>query len=161
MPRPSRWWLQHRTSPEAWLARFFLPSKSFDIRLTRKFLPKSDRASRPAKNKTNKLHYRIMEKPGVFTQWWLQSPKMAAGPKVRAGFILEPVKGIYEKIALLKHGVQLKEFKLTAKRWHVVMERPMARGGDPLTLGALSSSAAAPKTTKTRTKVIRNSIPNP
>jgi hypothetical protein len=37
----------------------------------------------------------------------------------------------------------------------------MASGADPLTLGALTSSAAAPKTTKTRTKVMRNSIPNP
>jgi hypothetical protein len=36
---------------------------------------------------------------------------------------------------------------LTAKRWQVVMERPMARGAEPLTLGALSASAAAPKTT--------------
>ena len=50
---------------------------------------------------------------------------MAAGPKVLAGFMLDPVKG-------------------TAKRWQVVMDNPIAKGADPLTLGALCSSAAAP-----------------
>jgi hypothetical protein len=62
---------------------------------------------------------------------------------------------------LAKAGPKSIYLKLTAKRWQVVIESPMASGADPLTLGALRSSAAAPKTTKTRTKVMRNSIPNP
>ena len=56
--------------------------------------------------------------------------------------MLEPVKGM-------------------ANKWQVVMERPMARGADPLTLGLLLPSAAEAKTTKTRTKVMKNSMPNP
>ena len=51
--------------------------------------------------------------------------------------------------------------RLTANRWQVVMESPMASGADPFTLGVLSLSAAAAKTTKTKTNVIKNSIPNP
>ena len=46
-----------------------------------------------------------------------------------------------------------------AKRWQVVMERPMARGALPFTFGALLSSAAAAKTVRTSTIVIRNSMP--
>ena len=46
-----------------------------------------------------------------------------------------------------------------ANRRQVVMDRPMARGGDPLTLAALLSSAAAPNTTRTSTIVIMNSMP--
>ena len=49
--------------------------------------------------------------------------------------------------------------RLTAKRWQVVMESPIANGADPLTLGALCSSAADAYTTNTRTNVIKNSIP--
>merc|ERR1711953_1118752 len=41
------------------------------------------------------------------------------------------------------------------------MDRPMARGADPLTLGVLLSSAAEAKTTNTKTKVMKNSMPNP
>ena len=37
----------------------------------------------------------------------------------------------------------------------------MARGAEPFTFMALFSSAAAAKTTNTRTKVISNSIPKP
>ena len=59
-------------------------------------------------------------------------------PKDLAGFMLEPVKGM-------------------ANKWQVVIERPMAKGADPLT--SLFSSAAAAKTTKTRTKVMKNSMP--
>ena len=54
---------------------------------------------------------------------------------------------------------KLQATELTANRWQVVMDSPIARGADPLTLGALSSSAAAAKTTNTSTKVIRNSMP--
>ena len=49
--------------------------------------------------------------------------------------------------------------RLTAKRWQVVMESPIANGADPLTLGALCSSAADAYTTNTRTNVMKNSIP--
>merc|ERR1712241_462306 len=41
------------------------------------------------------------------------------------------------------------------------MDRPMAKGADPLTLGVLLSSAAEAKTTNTKTKVMKNSMPNP
>ena len=50
---------------------------------------------------------------------------------------------------------------LTANRWQVVIDNPMARGAEPLTFMALFSSAAAAKTTNTRTKVINISIPKP
>ena len=60
-------------------------------------------------------------------------------PKDLAGFMLEPVKGM-------------------ANKWQVVMDRPMARGADPLTLGVLLSSAAEAKTTNTKTKVMKNSM---
>ena len=63
-------------------------------------------------------------------------------PKDLAGFMLEPVKGM-------------------ANKWQVVMDRPMAKGADPLTLGVLLSSAAEAKTTNTKTKVMKNSMPNP
>ncbi len=39
------------------------------------------------------------------------------------------------------------------------MDSPMARGTEPDTLGALSSSAAEANTTVTRRKVMRNSMP--
>ena len=71
------------------------------------------------------VNYFDITKNKYFTQWLAKSPRMAAGPKVLAGFMLDPVKG-------------------TAKRWQVVMDNPIAKGADPLTLGALCSSAAAP-----------------
>ena len=37
----------------------------------------------------------------------------------------------------------------------------MASGADPFDAAAAWSSAAAPKTTRIRTKVMKNSIPNP
>ena len=43
----------------------------------------------------------------------------------------------------------------------MVIESPIARGADPLTLAELCSSAAAAKTTKTRTNVMNSSIPTP
>ena len=67
--------------------------------------------------------------------------------------MLDPVKGIYLRTTTFVKIIQcLPGFKLTAKRWQVVMERPMASGADPLTEGVLSSSAAAAKTTKTGSK---------
>ena len=51
--------------------------------------------------------------------------------------------------------------KLTAYRWQVVIESPMASGADPFVFLAAISSAAEPKTTKTRTNVMKNSTPNP
>jgi hypothetical protein len=43
---------------------------------------------------------------------------------------------------------------LTANIWQAAMESPMASGADPFTLGALSSSAAAAKTTFTKKTII-------
>ena len=50
---------------------------------------------------------------------------------------------------------------LTAKRWHALIDNPIANGAEPFTLIWLCSSAAAPNTTMTRTNVIRNSIATP
>merc|ERR1719270_157623 len=69
-------------------------------------------------------------------------PKTIFDPKDLAGFMLEPVKGM-------------------ANKWQVVMDKPIAKGADPLTLGVLLSSAAEAKTTNTKTKVMKNSMPNP
>lgn len=60
-------------------------------------------------------------------------------PKLRAGFILDPVRGM-------------------ANRWQAVMDKPMASGADPFTLGELNWSAAAPNTTMTSTAVINISM---
>jgi len=76
--------------------------------------------------------------PTQYTQWLAQQPTTTLGPRLRAGFMLEPVRGM-------------------ANRWQVVMDSPMARGAEPFTL--LFASAAAAKTTSTSTMVIMNSIP--
>ena len=46
---------------------------------------------------------------------------------------------------------------LTANKWHAVIDNPIASGAEPLMSDLLSSHT--PKTVKTKTKVIRNSIP--
>ena len=51
--------------------------------------------------------------------------------------------------------------ELTAIKWQVVMESPIASGADPFVAAAACSSAAEPKTTRIRTKVMKNSIPSP
>ena len=51
--------------------------------------------------------------------------------------------------------------ELTANKWQVVMESPIASGADPFVAAAACSSAAEPKTTRIRTKVMKNSIPSP
>ena len=51
--------------------------------------------------------------------------------------------------------------KLTANRMQAEMESPIASGADPFVFLAAISSAAEPKTTKTRTNVMKNSTPNP
>ena len=79
--------------------------------------------------------------PTQYTQWFSQQPTTTLGPRLRAGFMLDPVRGM-------------------ANRWQVVMDSPMARGAEPFTLPALLASAAAAKTTRTSTMVIMNSIPN-
>ena len=48
-----------------------------------------------------------------------------------------------------------------AKRWQAVMASPIARGAQLFTFTALPSFSAAPKTTHTSTKDMKNSTPKP
>ena len=62
---------------------------------------------------------------------------------------------------LTLHGFPNNDLKLTANKMQAEMESPIASGADPFVFFAAISSAAEPKTTMTRTNVMKNSIPNP